>query len=308
MEDDREKHYKKVTNSANGGIGRETSKHSNNSRFKNKKHPKENKIILMTEPQNEHPVNNVHADEADKKLQAIHIDDAMRILSMRQKDDANRRKDAGTSASCPCGLQKGGKLFDMTRLRGMGQVLSVVGGEESEAASVEETREEEERNRKKKEQLAKDRYEELSKLSTQDLISVVMKAQEERTRTYTQYNKDLDAILQTHNIGHYVTIVAQVTAVFSVQSDVINTAKRCIAEIHDKKDIEALISSLQSYEKEKLSLTAALHLERIREDENKGDQLLLQGISSLRNKIFKVIGNINDCLEELRYERIDLDA
>lgn len=262
----------------------------------------------MTEPQNEHPVNNVHADEADKKLQAIHIDDAMRILSMRQKDDANRRKDAGTSASCPCGLQKGGKLFDMTRLRGMGQVLSVVGGEESEAASVEETREEEERNRKKKEQLAKDRYEELSKLSTQDLISVVMKAQEERTRTYTQYNKDLDAILQTHNIGHYVTIVAQVTAVFSVQSDVINTAKRCIAEIHDKKDIEALISSLQSYEKEKLSLTAALHLERIREDENKGDQLLLQGISSLRNKIFKVIGNINDCLEELRYERIDLDA
>jgi len=263
----------------------------------------------MTEPQNEHPVNNVHADEVDKKLQAIHIDDAMRILSMRQKDDANRRKDADASSSCPCGLQKGGKLFDMARLRGMGQVLSVVGGgEESEAASVDETREEEERNRKKKEQLAKDRYEELSKLSTKDLISVVMKAQEERTRTYTQYNKDLDAILQTHNIGHYVTIVARVTAIFSVQSDVINTAKRCIAEIHDKKDIEALISSLQSYEKEKLSLTAALHLERIREDESKGDQLLLQGISSLRSKIFKVIGNINECLEELRYERIDLDA
>ena len=36
LEDDRKKHYKKVTNSANGEIGREISKHSNNSRFKTK--------------------------------------------------------------------------------------------------------------------------------------------------------------------------------------------------------------------------------------------------------------------------------
>ena len=70
-----------------------------------------------------------------------------------------------------------------------------------------------------------------------------------------------------------------------------------------------LICDLQSSEREKLNVTAALHLERIREKNETGEgsgddrihNLLRDGVASLRDQVTDLIERINDALEELRY-------
>lgn len=61
---------------------------------------------------------------------------------------------------------------------------------------------------------------------------------------------------------------------------------------------------VQLQEKEKLSLTAALHLERVRLRESGGrDGLLLQqGVDRLQRQLGEVRGSIVELLEELKYE------
>ena len=103
------------------------------------------------------------------------------------------------------------------------------------------------------------------------------------------------------------------TATFSVLSDTINGAKSTLEERHNRKDISTVISQLQKSEGEKLNLTAALHLERLRlrnseldaslasaECDDRTVGLLKEGIQSLERKIAGVVESINDSLEELR--------
>ena len=67
---------------------------------------------------------------------------------------------------------------------------------------------------------------------------------------------------------------------------------------------------MQENEKEKLALTAALHLEKVRlqqislQDAGRGREvdLLRQGVKSLEGKIGSVVVKINEVLEELKYE------
>lgn len=141
-----------------------------------------------------------------------------------------------------------------------------------------------------------------------ELLSVVMKAQEERTLTYVKYDKDLELVIKSKNMQRYVAVVANVTANFLTQSNLINSAKKCLIEIHNLRDIAKNISALQLHEKEKLNLTAALHLERLRESENKGDRLLVEGIKSLRSKINRLIDQINEIIDELKYELMELSC
>jgi len=76
-----------------------------------------------------------------------------------------------------------------------------------------------------------------------------------------------------------------------------------------------MILQLQLHEKEKLNVTAALHLEQIRKndyllnigvDENDGTlRLLNEGIKSLKSKMSICIENINDLIDELKCEMME---
>jgi len=121
--------------------------------------------------------------------------------------------------------------------------------------------------------------------------------------------RGLDTVISTGNITNYPSVCARATASFSVLSDTINTIRAILAEKHGRKDLTKLIGKLQRHEKEKLNTTAALHLERIREKNEvapDGDerirQLLIGGVASLRAKVTELINEINEVLEELRYE------
>ena len=141
--------------------------------------------------------------------------------------------------------------------------------------------------------------------------------------------RGLATILLSGNITTYPALCAKVTATFSVLSDTINSVKSTLLNNNDKnnnknqrRDITNGITQLQKAECEKLNLTAALHLERLRlrnseldaalmnvgeggmkgddDDDDKTVQLLKDGIQSLETKVSSVIESINDVLEELR--------
>ncbi|KAL7523381.1 hypothetical protein ACHAXR_000797, partial [Thalassiosira sp. AJA248-18] len=169
-------------------------------------------------------------------------------------------------------------------------------------------------------------------------------AQQERVATYKVFEEGLSTILASGNITNYPTLCAKVTASFSVLSDTINAVKSEVEQRRNNNnnnnnrkddnddDITTIITQLQKSESEKLNLTAALHLERLRlrnsqldvaitasSNEGEGEKnntistgssssvvdertvrLLKDGIQSLERKISRVVETINEVLEELR--------
>lgn len=118
----------------------------------------------------------------------------------------------------------------------------------------------------------------------------------------------------------YISSCAHATAAFAVLSETIIFIRSTLADRHNRQDLAKLLTNLQSQEKEKLNLTAALHLERIRErnenmntlDSNsKSDdrirRLLNEGVQSLTQKVGAIVGDINETLEELRYALFEED-
>ena len=148
--------------------------------------------------------------------------------------------------------------------------------------------------------------------------------------TFYNIYRGLSTILLSGNITTYPTLCAKITASFSVLSDTINAVKSILQSNKKRTDITKVITQLQKYEGEKLNMTAALHLEKLRlrnsevdkaisiggngnngsgkEEEGHDDktvQLLRDGIHTLEGKISKVIESINEVLEELRCIAMD---
>jgi len=128
--------------------------------------------------------------------------------------------------------------------------------------------------------------------------------------------RGMSTILASGNMTNYPTLCAKVTASFSVLSDTINAVKSSLDQQHKRRDITEFITQLQKSEGEKLNLTAALHLERLRLRNSQLEmmspsegsigyddrtvKLLKNGIQSLEQNISGVVESINEVLEELR--------
>jgi ABC-type uncharacterized transport system involved in gliding motility auxiliary subunit len=91
----------------------------------------------------------------------------------------------------------------------------------------------------------------------------------------------------------------------------VNIIKEILEKNFGRQDLKRLIEQLQQREKEKLNLTAALHLERLRENNSShsGDdhvgKFLSQGIIDLRKKLSSCIDEINEILDELKYATVE---
>jgi hypothetical protein len=118
----------------------------------------------------------------------------------------------------------------------------------------------------------------------------------------------LTTLLQTGNMTTYPDACAKATAMFSVLSETVKMIQE-ILNTRKRKELSRLLGQLQSNEKEKLHLTAACHLERIRQHNHElvaGDSdprvenLLKEGVVSLKQKIAACIENINEVLDEIR--------
>ena len=131
-------------------------------------------------------------------------------------------------------------------------------------------------------------------------------------------------VLQTGNMTTYPETCSKATATFSVLSDTIRMVQETLLSARKKRpDLAKLLKQLQSHEKEKLHLTAAHHLERIRQRNNdmqlqqqqpegsqndetgasqddRISQLLREGVASLQVKINACVESINEVIEEIR--------
>lgn len=158
----------------------------------------------------------------------------------------------------------------------------------------------------------------LDDMTVSELLKAAMSAQSERTLAYKTYDGGLDTVLSTGNITAYPGVVAAATASFAVLSGTINAIRKSLLEKHHRKDLDKLLGDLQRHEKEKLSTTAAWHLERIREKneaaivngtsasaDTRVHNMLQEGVTTLRSKIEELVEAINETLEELRFAALE---
>lgn len=240
---------------------------------------------------------------AETHKQGIDINQALSILSARSQSGPG---DRNVENGCPC--CHGTPAPDNAHK--MGQTLDLEARNETvkEQNTGEEKKLQEERDNRQEE--IKQR---LNSMSEAELIQAFLNAQEDRVKTYREYETGLTTVLQSGNISSYPGTVLSVTASFSVISDTIRTIQY-ILENREQTHLSQLIGNLQKYEKDKLNFTASHHLERIRRQneqqrsyqDSMTNKLLDDGVKSLQKKIDNCIANINEVLDEIRCSLIDL--
>jgi len=268
----------------------------------------------------------------DKSTQGININDAMSILTSRAKSGGE--KDALQAATPE--LKKLGQTLDLMNTQQW--TRSANDNDASNCCDTSDINETEEKKSKANadrsdgnagddagdstkpkpdtDQASK-LQQELSKQSPPQLLSTLFKLQKERVAVYSEFNAGLDIVLQSGNLTSYPHLTASITASFMVISNSIKIIQQLLQK-GGKNDIAGFIQQLQLLEKEKLNLSAALHLEKIRErneslneTDGNGDErilsLLKKGVVDLEKKIASCVEDINEVLEELRYAGHDLE-
>jgi hypothetical protein len=159
------------------------------------------------------------------------------------------------------------------------------------------------------------------------LVGAFRQAQEERAQAYQRFDEGLNKVLASGAFVEYDGLCAEATAGFAALSNLVNAVAHCLETApHDRKVVAGLLRRVQAEEKEKLSLTAALHLEKFRlatvrgvmpmvgggcggggggageKEDGREERLLREGVKTLEGRIGEVKVRINEILEELRYE------
>eukprot|EP00579_Thalassiosira_antarctica_P009247 CAMPEP_0201879470 /NCGR_PEP_ID=MMETSP0902-20130614/10334_1 /ASSEMBLY_ACC=CAM_ASM_000551 /TAXON_ID=420261 /ORGANISM="Thalassiosira antarctica, Strain CCMP982" /LENGTH=273 /DNA_ID=CAMNT_0048407293 /DNA_START=24 /DNA_END=845 /DNA_ORIENTATION=- len=252
----------------------------------------------------------------------IDIRDALSILSDRSKKGGDNDL---TQSSVPDELKEMGQTIDVagqmefTKPNAVGCDCARDYDDGGVSASSVVNEEEDKKHEAMKQERARRGEEIRAKLQLMgavDLLGMIFRAQQERVATYKVFEEGMSTILASGNMTNYPTLCAKVTASFSVLSDTINAVKSSLDQQHKRRDITEFITQLQKSEGEKLNLTAALHLERLRLRNSQLEmmspsegsigyddrtvKLLKNGIQSLEQNISGVVESINEVLEELR--------
>jgi len=170
----------------------------------------------------------------------------------------------------------------------------------------------------------------LSGFDVHGLVGAFRQAQEERAQAYQRFDEGLNKVLASRAFVEYDGWCAEATAGFAALSNLVNAVAHSLGTApHDRKVVAGLLRRVQAEEKEKLSLTAALHLEKFRlatlmgttplgvggcgggggggagekeKEDGREERLLREGVKTLEGRIGEVKVRINEIMEELRYE------
>jgi hypothetical protein len=261
----------------------------------------------------------------------IDIRQALEILSERTPHSHAHKENHGhTEKGVACCHSGDGTQDIPADMKAMGQTIDLFAAsgrakietqEPNPSKSIEDIQEEQKQKAAQHHAALVESLKEMTK--TSDLLRTILTSQEDRVQTYRRYDIALQKVLQSGNFTAYPPACATATASFAMLSETIRAVKD---EMETRRNTSAnmrrymdWIQQLQSLEKEKLQLTAALHLEKIRErnqredirqkssetdDANGGEQrvlhLLQEGIAGLEGKITMGMENINDVLEDFR--------
>ncbi|CAB9505473.1 expressed unknown protein [Seminavis robusta] len=240
---------------------------------------------------------------APSKQTGIDIQQALDILSDRSPHDHS-----GCHAHQTDQLKSMGQTIDLNNNSTSEQNNN--NNNENDDPDQKQQQELEDLEQRRKERAAQ-LQEELKSMTVKELLQTVLETQQQRVATYQGYNQSLTQVLQSANMTAYMSSCAHTTAAFAVLSDTIRAVRQALPP-----KLAKLITNLQQHEQQKLHLTAAWHLERIRErnenmihDTNSGDKriakLLNQGVQSLQQQLQECVEEINECIEEIRYAMME---
>lgn len=158
---------------------------------------------------------------------------------------------------------------------------------------------------------------ELGKQSSSNLFTTLFNLQNERVIAYQKFNEGLSTVLLSGNLTNYPSLCSSITATFAIISSSIRDILSILEKRNESLELKeacTAIKQLQKYEKEKLNLTAAWHLEKIREKNESADggdkkvfQLLKQGADNLEAKIEVCVEHINEVLDDIRCIAVDIN-
>ncbi|CAM9251255.1 unnamed protein product [Ectocarpus fasciculatus] len=169
----------------------------------------------------------------------------------------------------------------------------------------------------------------LEGMSAGALVASFRRAQEERVALYRKFNGGLKEALRIGDYSGYPALCCEVTAGFSVLSKAINAIEAILGKDSETKPLAGIIRRVQGHEREKLTVTAAHHLESMREARALGmgpgmsvhsggqgdvgfaspsqDRLLSDAVGDLLRRAEGEATAVTELLEELRYEAEGLE-
>ncbi|CAF3446414.1 unnamed protein product [Rotaria sp. Silwood1] len=130
-----------------------------------------------------------------------------------------------------------------------------------------------------------------------DLLPTLFRLQSQRCLTYQRLYDAQLIFLNTHNFSAFQNFVSDITIIFARISEEILLIKK---RFENNKNILKHIELLQDYEQQKLQLTNDLFMAKI---EKKNEQF-----EEINQKLIKLIENINEILEDLRYDQEDFTS
>ncbi len=125
-----------------------------------------------------------------------------------------------------------------------------------------------------------------------DLLPTLFRLQSQRCLTYQRLYDAQLMFLNTHNFPVFQNFLEDITIIFKRISEEILLIKK---RFEEKKLIFKHIEQLQDYEQKKLQFTNDLFVAKI---EKKNEQ-----IEGFNGKLIELVDNINEILEELRYDQ-----
>ncbi|CAK4635990.1 hypothetical protein LEN26_017820 [Aphanomyces euteiches] len=153
---------------------------------------------------------------------------------------------------------------------------------------------------------------EMEAMSSRELVQTFQTCQAKRVQVYQEFEKGFGELMLKEELAPFTQ---GITKQFASISNQINAIERVL---RGKKGVPVsvpdIICKVQGEEKEKLLLTSALLLEKMRlkraEDADPDDSsipIFEKSIESMKATHTSIIERINELLEELRYEDINDD-
>ena len=156
----------------------------------------------------------------------------------------------------------------------------------------------------------------LENASTHSLLKHLLKLQEQRVREYARFDHGFEMFVSVPEAQGYEALVAKTTAEFVKLSSAVNAVQDVLRDA-GAGGLAGTIRSLQNLEREKLHITAQLHITRhniymyeeenkkiseLEEKEEKMHRMRRQEEEELKGKLVKICLEINELLDEFRCE------
>lgn len=154
--------------------------------------------------------------------------------------------------------------------------------------------------------------EDLAKLTARALVRSFQRLQETRVQIYADFRQGFELHQKTE---HFPTFCSEITERFAEVSKRINDIEKLLRDEREQVAVAQLLRKVQLEEKEKLLLTSALLIEKMRlndarkqaEPDDAAISFLGRSVETLTAKHTTCIEQINELLDDLRAESADLE-